>query len=419
MDSDPAPKSLTEPAPSGGNTLVDTVADWLMEQALGTTSVENLLDQCSLRLNAAGIPVWRANIGFQILHPLYHAMSLTWNRETGIEETSQFTGTGDSSDMWQRSPQRYLVENNLPFLRRKLSGPEANLDFDLFADLEKRGATDYFGYVVPFSGDDFGEYHANGVVGSWATDRPGGFNDGDLQSLLRIQQRLAVACKMVIKEQITKNVLAAYLGPDAGKQVLSGQIKLGDGETTHAVIWFSDLRNSSGLADTLPPEDFITLINEYFQCMAGAVLENNGEVLRFIGDAVLAIFPIRGGHEDEKDACATALAAARDAVERMAELNKSRKADKKDPLGFGIGLHVGDVMYGNIGVPERVEFSVVGPAANEAARIETLTKTLGRQVIFSDHFAAALDAEWQSLGKHELRGVGDPMEVFYLQDLGD
>jgi len=418
MDSDPAPKSLTEPEPSGGNTLVDSVADWLMEQALGTPDVERLLDQCSLRLNAAGIPVWRANIGFQILHPLYRAMSFTWYRETGIEEANQFTGSGDVADAWQRSPQRHLVENNIPFLRRKLSGPEANLDFELFADLEQRGATDYFGYMVPFTGDDFGDYHANGVVGSWTTDRPGGFNDNDLQSLLRIQQRLGVACKMVIKEQITKNVLSAYLGPDAGKQVLSGQIQLGDGETTHAVIWFSDLRNSSGLADTLPPEEFISLINEYFQCMAGAVLANNGEVLRFIGDAVLAIFPIRGGHEDEKDACATALTAARDAVERMAALNKARKADKQDPLGFGIGLHVGDVMFGNIGVPERVEFSVVGPAANEAARIETLTKSLGHPVIFSDHFTSALDEDWHSLGKHELRGVGEPMEVFYLKDLG-
>jgi adenylate cyclase len=171
---------------------------------------------------------------------------------------------------------------------------------------------------------------------------------------MRIQQRLAVACKMCIKEQITKNVLSAYLGPDAGEQVLKGQIKLGDGETTHAVIWFSDLRNSSGLADTLQPEEFITLINEYFKGMAGAVLDSGGQVLRFIGDAVLAIFPIRDGHENDGMACATALVAARDAVDRMTVLNKTRKADNKEALGFGIGLHVGDVMYGNIGVPERV-----------------------------------------------------------------
>lgn len=390
-----------------------------MEQALGTTSAEELLEQCSLRLNAAGIPIWRANVSFQILHPLYRAMSLTRFRGVGIEETNQFSGDQETLDMWARSRQFHMIENDLPFLRRKLAGPEANLDFDMFVEIEKRGATDYFGYIVPFTGDDFGDFGQNGVVGSWVTDRPGGFNDSDLQSLLRIQQRLAVACKMVIKEKITENVLSAYLGPDAGKQVLSGQIKLGDGESTHAVIWFSDLRNSSGLADSLPPEEFITLINEYFQCMAGAVLDSGGEVLRFIGDAVLAIFPIRGGHENEGEACATALIAARDAVDRMGELNKSRTKDSKDPLGFGIGLHVGDVMFGNIGVTARVEFSVVGPAANEAARIETLTKTLGHQVIFSDHFTSALKEDWQSLGKHALRGVGEPMEVFYLENLGN
>lgn len=390
-----------------------------MEQALGTTSAEELLEQCSLRLNAAGIPIWRANVSFQILHPLYRAMSLTWFRGVGIEETNQFSGDQETLDMWARSPQFHMIENDLPFLRRKLAGPEANLDFDMFVEIEKRGATDYFGYIVPFTGDDFGDFGQNGVVGSWVTDRPGGFNDSDLQSLLRIQQRLAVACKMVIKEKITENVLSAYLGPDAGKQVLSGQIKLGDGESTHAVIWFSDLRNSSGLADCLPPEEFITLINEYFQCMAGAVLDSDGEVIRFIGDAVLAIFPIRGGHENEGEACATALIAARDAVDRMGELNKSRTKDSKDPHGFGIGLHVGDVMFGNIGVTARVEFSVVGPAANEAARIETLTKTLGHQVIFSDHFTSALKEDWQSLGKHALRGVGEPMEVFYLENLGN
>jgi adenylate cyclase len=143
--------------------------------------------------------------------------------------------------------------------------------------------------------------------------------------------------------------------------------------------------------------------------MAGAVLDSGGEVLRFIGDAVLVIFPIRGGHENEDDACATALIAARDAVDRMGELNKSRTKDSKDPHGFGIGLHVGDVMFGNI----------VGPAANEATRIETLTKTLGHQVIFSDHFTSALKEDWQSLGKHALRGVGEPMEVFYLENLGN
>ncbi len=401
-----------------GNSLIDAVADWLMEQALGTTNAEELLNQCALRLYAAGVPLYRATMGFQILHPLYQAVSLTWYRDTGLEETNQFSGDVNASDEWEKSPLNYIIVNDLPFLRRKLIGPDALIDFDILKQLKEKGCTEYFCYVIPFTGDAYGGFQQNGVIGSWATDRPGGFNDDDIQSLLRIQQRLAVACKMVIKEQITENVLSAYLGPEAGKKVLNGQIKLGDGDTTHAVIWFSDLRNSSGLADTLPPEEFITLINTYFQCMAGAVLENGGEVLRFVGDAVLAIFPIHEGHENEEKACATALLAARDAVNRMAALNKIRENKNQDALGFGIGLHVGDVMYGNIGVPERVEFSVVGPAANEAARIETMTKTLNHQVIFSDHFTSALNENWQSLGKHELRGVGAPIEIFYLKNLG-
>jgi len=417
MDSDPA-ASDTSVNREKGNTLIDAVADWLMVQALGSTSAEELLEQCSLRLDAAGIPLFRTSIGFQILHPLYQAVSLIWHRDLGLEEPSQFSGDTAASESWTKSPLYYLVENKLPFLRRRLSGSKAQLDFELLQDLSETGATDYLAYVVLFDRDSFGQFQQNGIVGSWTTDHPGGFSDDEIQSLMRIQQRLAVACKMFIKEQITENVLSAYLGPDAGRQVLNGQIKLGDGETTHAVIWFSDLRNSSGLADTLPPEEFIALINEYFQCMAGAVLDSGGQVLRFIGDAVLAIFPIREGHASETDACATALKAARDAADRMTALNKSRRKGKKEALGFGIGLHVGDVMYGNIGVPERIEFSVVGPAANEAARIESLTKTLGHQVIFSDHFTNTLDEDWQSLGKHELRGVGAPMEVFYLKNLG-
>lgn len=407
---------------SGGfhsNSLIDDIADWLMTQALGSTSADKLLEQCSLRLNAAGIPLWRSNISFQILHPLYQAVSFSWYREQGMLPAEQYAGTENASEDWQGSPYYFIVNNDLPFLRRRLTGPEALLDFSLLPELRDKGSTDYFAYAVSFDQQDLLEIGSEGMVGSWTTDRPSGFSDGDIRSLMRIQQRLGVACKMIIKEQITRNVLGAYLGADAGEKVLQGQIKLGDGESTHSVIWFSDLRNSSGLADSMPPEEFIHLVNDYFQCTAGAVLANQGEVLRFIGDAVLAIFPIRVDGFSEKEACEKALDAGKDAIDKMINLNKIRKADGEEPLGFGLGLHVGDVMYGNIGIPERVEFSVVGPAANEVARLETLTKSLGHQILMSDHFARALelapgDRELVNLGKHELRGVGEPMEVFAL-----
>ncbi len=400
--------------------LVNDVADWLMTEALGSTRADTLLEQCALRLNAAGIPLWRANIAFRILHPLYQGVSHIWYRETGLEPIQTFAETGaDSNEDWKRSPGFYVVEHELPFLRRRLTGPDAQLDFPLLEEFRDKGATDYLVWTISFTDSNFDESHKDGMIGSWATDRPGGFSDADIQALLRIQQRLAVACKMTIRDQITHNVLGAYLGPDAGERVLKGQIKLGDGETTHAVIWFSDLRESTKFADTMEPADFLHLVNSYFACTAGAVVANKGQVLRFVGDAVLGIFPIRDDGLSEQEACAHALNAAAEAERRLATLNKERRADGKPPLEFGLGLHLGDVMYGNIGIPERIEFSVIGPAANETARLENLSKAVGHRVLLSDRFAAALDRGFLSLGRHQLRGVDGTMEVFTLDTSAD
>jgi adenylate cyclase len=405
------------PGASHGNSLIDAVADWLMNQALATANLEDLLTECSLRLDAAGVPLWRSTIAFQTLHPLYQAVSLIWYRESGLQPVDHFPERVNAQTKeWMQSPQYYIIANRLPFLRRRLTGREAVFDFPLLEELKERGATDHLVYIVPFGGADYAAPGHDGIVGSWSTDRPGGFTDDDIRSLTRIQSRLGVACKIAIREQITRNVLGAYLGPDAGQQVLSGHIKLGDGETIHAVIWFSDLRESSALADRLPADEYLTLVNDYFACTAGAVIDSGGEVLRFIGDAVLGIFAIRGNGMDETAACEMALTAAAEAERRLAGLNEKRAANGDSDIDFGIGLHVRDVMYGNIGVPERVGFSVIGPAANEAARIESLTKTTGCRMLVSDYFARQVERPWLSLGTHELRGVGQPMEVFTLED---
>ncbi|MBT3550856.1 MAG: adenylate/guanylate cyclase domain-containing protein, partial [Rhodospirillaceae bacterium] len=328
-------------------------------------------------------------------------------------------GVNARTEAWLNSPQYYLISNNLPFLRRRLTGPEAVIDFPLLQELKDGGATDHLVFMVPFGGAEYAAPGHDGILGSWTTDRPGGFTDEDIRALTRIQSRLGVACKIAIREQITRNVLSAYLGPEAGQQVLLGHIKLGDGESIHAVIWFSDLRDSSALADSLPPGKFLALVNDYFACTAGAVIDSGGEVLRFIGDAQLGIFAIRGNGVDENVACEMALRAAAEAERRLLKLNQKRAAAGDGDIDFGIGLHLGDVMYGNIGVPERVEFSVIGPAANEAARIEGLTKETGCRVLVSDVFAAQVKRSWRSLGAHELRGVGQPMEVFTLENDAD
>ena len=395
-----------------GAGLIDKVADWLMNEALGETEVEALVEGCCERLRAAGIPIIRAFLTFGTLHPLFQAIGLTWHREEGLKSVGFRHGV--RGEGWKRSPFYHMIETGIPYLRRRLSGPQAVLDFSVLNEFQDSGGTDYLAYHVRFSDEENFQTYEHGMIGSWITDRPSGFGDQDIHALLRIQSRLAVTCRMRIKDQIARNILHAYLGPSAGRQVLSGQIKRGDGETIHAVIWYCDLRNSTPMADAMPPAEFLAVLNAYFECTAGAVLAHGGDVLRFIGDAVLAIFPIRKGKVTARQACQSALAAAHEAEKRLAKVNRQRKKKKKQALAYGLGLHVGDVMYGNIGVPERLEFSVIGPAANEVARIEGQTKELGRRVLVSSEFTKHLKADWVPMGSPELKGVKNPIEVYGL-----
>jgi adenylate cyclase len=389
-------------SPSGGS-LIDGVADWLMTQALSEVSLEDLLDGCCARLAAAGVPLERGHIAFRTLHPLFHSTGLTWQRGQGVASES-FSRSGPiMTDRFRQSPLFHMIESQIPFLRRRLTGDEALLDFPILEVFRDQGITDYLGFMVGFSDDPH-----DGIVGSWATDRASGFSERDIQTLRRIQRRLGVAFKVHIREQIARNVLTTYLGPKTGRRVLDGQIERGDGETIHAAIWYSDLRNSTRLAANLTPEAFFHLLNGYFECTAGAVLDAGGEVLLLIGDAVLAIFPLGPGVR-EATACRKALAAAREAKVRMARANAT--PDGAPPLKCGVGLHIGDVMYGNIGVPERLEFTVVGRAVNEVARLEGLTKSLDSGILVSADFARHLPLEWRALGTHNFEGVG-PQEVF-------
>ena len=400
-------------SPSAGidGILIDRTADWLMSSALGETGVESIFEGCCQRLHAAGVPLARALTAFRTLHPLFASVLLVWKRNQGVDTNPIQHARAFSTEEWFRSPMHHLVRHRLPFLRRRLTGECAIVDFPVLEELRDGGVTDYICYRIPFTSEEESAPGANGIMGSWATDRPSGFSEEDLRILERIQRRYAVSCKVQIQRRITRNVLDTYLGPDAGARVLDGQIRRGDGERIHAVIWYSDMRDSTRLADRLDPHVFIERLNRYFECTAGAVIAG-GEVLRFIGDAVLAIFPIRPDGDDAHAAAERALTAARDAESRLARTNEGLAAEGEEPVEFGLGLHVGDVMYGNIGVPERLEFSVIGPAANEVARIEDLTKTLGRRVLVSEAFAAVAGAHCEPLGAHPLRGVGAPVAVF-------
>ncbi len=403
------------------DTPIDALSDWLMEQALSEPALEELVEGCNRRLHAAGIPVSRTIITSPILHPLYRSFTVVWTLEEGIE-TTYHVHDSVNRDAWKASPLRYILKHRLPAFRRQLVGDNAVLDFPILEELAEEGMTDYLCYLVAFGDDQDVDFEqdefGSGIIGSWSTDRPAGFSDSDLRALNRVQQRLAVAVKMRVKDKIASSILEAYLGRGAGRKVLNGQIKRGDGERIYSVIWYSDLRGSTTLADSMSGDKYIELLNRYFECTANAVLEFQGEVLRFPGDAVLGIFPINE-QMDSSAACMNALKAATSAFERLKSLNHERAAAKEAPLDFGIGLHVGEVLFGNIGVPQRLEFSVIGPAMNETARLEALTKDLNSNILTSENFVTQLKehhcksiGHCQLIGEQALQGIDKPMKVY-------
>lgn len=391
--------------------LINETASWLMTSALATTPLEEIFGGCCDRLLAAGVPIVRAHVAFQALHPLYASVGITWRDGEELERQTfeHLASTDEVSEPWSRSPLFFLIDKQLPYLRRRLTGPEALLDFPFLEDQRAEGATDYLAYAVYFGGRD-----TDGIVGSWVTHHEGGFTDPQIEILQRIQKRFAVACKMRIREQIAENAVTTYLGHDAGLRVLDGQIRRGDGATLKAAFWYSDLRGSTRLADDLAPASFIDLLNSYFEISAGAVLDAGGEIISFIGDAFLAAFPITADGDDAATACARALAAYKEARNGLAGLNEERKVQGLASLRFGSALHLGSAVYGNIGVRERLAFTVIGSTINEVARLESLTKKLGTDGVASAKFAAAVDRPWESLGHHELRGIEGEIEIFAL-----
>ncbi|HEX6157179.1 MAG TPA: adenylate/guanylate cyclase domain-containing protein [Burkholderiales bacterium] len=378
---------------------IQPVVDWLIEGAQPSRLPrEVLLDTCR-RTVAAGLPIHRVGVFVRTLHPNLLGRAFIWQADKGAVEITEAGHELLESEAFLKSPIRVVMTEHVE-VRRRLADPACPADFPILEELRQGGTTDFLAAPLRFIN---GEVHA----ASFATRRAGGFRDEELAALRRLLPPFTRMVEIFGHMQKARNILDAYLGPSAGQKVLAGQIKRGDGQDINAVIWFCDLRDSTTLADAMGRRDFLALLNDYFECVLGPVLEHQGEVLRFIGDAALAIFPVG---ERPAEACAKALAAAREALARMDKLNQGREA----PLRFGIGLHLGELTYGNIGTPTRIEFTVIGAAANEAARIEALCKELKVDLLVSERVARVLPQPWRSLGLHTLRGVGDKMELFTL-----
>lgn len=373
--------------------------DWLLgPRAPGRTPEEAFGDLCRA-LRERGIAIYRVGLFVRTLHPNVAGRAYFWHEDRDQVEVDSADHSWFATEDHLKSPIHAVWTMNAE-TRRRLADPACPMDYPVLADLRAEGATDYVAVPLRFLS---GEIH----VASFASRRPGGFRDAELAALRTVLPYFTRVVEIYGLMRKARNILDAYLGPNAGAKVLAGQIKRGDGEDIHAVIWFCDLRDSTALADSMSRRDFLSILNEYFECTLEPVLQRKGEVLRFIGDAALAIFPIDGR---PGEACAAAVEAAREALARMEKANKKRPL----PLRFGIGLHLGELTYGNIGTPGRIEFTVIGAAANEAARIESLCKQLEVDLLVSEHVARVLPIRWRSMGSHTLRGVGDKIELFTL-----
>lgn len=391
--------------------LVSGITEWLVDQALAEPDIVKMFEGVCLRLYGIGIPIARARLTWPTLHPLFHAETVLWKRDKDTE-FEQFNHQKDASDAWLLSPMKFMIDNRINVLRRNLDGPNKMVDFPILEEMINLGMTDYLVISTELTDSNpTGRSHSNSIIVTWAPDREGGFSDDDIAALKRIQRRFAVACKTIIQARIARNITHTYLGKGAGNQVLSGAIQRGDGSRINAVVWYSDLRGSTAMADTMPSEDFLQLLNVYFECTAGLAIKAGGEVLDFIGDAVLAIFPY-DSPEDLPAAVCAASRAARESRLIADKVNADREKDGLTPIRFGVGLNVGSVMFGNIGVPERLSFSVIGPTVNEVARIENMTKAIDANILVTGQIASVEPESWTSIGDQRLDGVAQQIELF-------
>ena len=364
------------------------LVDWLVHDAWKAKTSQELVAALAEALVSAGFPLWRLRLFIRTLHPQLFANGYTWQR--GVDEIGEYEAShaGVLSEQYASSPFAAIIKGE-GGVRRRLEGPNPRLDFPVLKDLVEEGATDYVAMPLRFS-----DGQINILI--LTSDRPGGFSTHELGQLYEILPTLG------------------YQLESHAQRVMDSSVKRGDGEDLHAVIWFSDLRDSTSLAEALSREDYLETVNQYFDCVAGAVIDNGGEVLKFIGDAVLAIFAIDDAENAHPAACARALDAVRDAERRMRAVNQVGESADKPRLAFGTGLHRGDLTYGNIGTDRRLDFTVIGSAVNEASRIEGLCKSLGCSIVVSSRFAESCAGDLVSLEEHDLRGVRDRQEGFTL-----
>ena len=378
------------------------VLHWLTNDAREERFIDNIFAEMCLRLLRAGLPVKRASLHVLIQHPQWLGAKIMWADGMREAEITRVDHDVAGRSQYIGSPASE-IHGGAAEVRENLAGdPALGRKHAIYDDMRGMGLTDYVAWPL---------YHTLGKrhVVTFATDRPGGFDDAHIASLLKLVPVLALVSEIRVKNRLARTLLETYVGSHAGELILAGATRRGTGTTVRAAIMICDLRDFTKISDNWPRDDVIDLLNGYFDAMSEPIARHGGEILKFIGDGLLAIFPL-----EQPNACANLLHAVTEARQAMIALNEKNNKAGRAPLNYGIGVHVGDVMYGNIGSTTRLDFTVIGPAVNMASRLEALTKQLGKPVLLSSAFADLVKNEFdlERVGKYPVRGFNDPIELF-------
>ena len=386
-------------------TELQEVTDWLIDGARSATSPIRLMAETCERLVAAGMPLWRVAVFVRTLHPDIYGRAFFWRPGAEVVMNPAGFEVQDSPE-YRRSPLAILYDTARE-VRYRLDDPESRR-FPFFDDMRGEGVTDYIALPLLFID---GSTHGS----SWTTKQPGGFGDDELAALRAIVRPLTRIIEIVNLRRTSLSLLDNYVGNSAGERIIGGQIRRGHTDTLHAAIWLSDLRGFTALSDRLPAETVVDILNHYFDCQVSAIRDHGGEVLKFMGDGLLAVFPIAEADGDSRRVCGQVLEAARESRASVAALNYPI-GETVERFRFGVALHVGKILYGNIGGGNRLDFTCIGPAVNLAARLEKIAGRLNRTIVASEGFAGICAGGWAELGEFPIAGFTRAERVYGLAD---
>ena len=391
---------------SVNNSDIEATISWLIDGARSAQTSEAVLGELCERLVAAGIPLSRVGVFVSTLHPDLFGRSFVWKRGIGVAVGEADFSVPETQE-FQTSPLHTVVRTAKP-VRYRLSETPVGQSIVL-DDIRAQGVTDYVAF--PLIATD-----GSVDTASWSTNEPAGFTDADIRTIEKIVPALARVAEVRALRRTATTLLNTYVGHRTGERILAGQIRRGHTDLLHAAIWLSDLRGFTAISDRAPPIIVVDLLNRYFDCQVPAINAHGGEVLKFMGDGLLAIFPVADGGGDEAAVYRNALAAAREARDAVRELRYSLLGGPTEAVNFGLALHLGNVLYGNIGGSNRLDFTCIGPAVNLAARMEKLTAPLKRTIVASANFAQYAPDDWQDIGEFAVAGFARAQRVFGLKD---